>query len=72
MVLVLFSGLRERIDLADVPSPFRGIPIALITAGLMSLGLLMALRNAIDSRIAGRKPPPGPKTGERSLRTQSP
>lgn len=40
LVLVLFSGLRERIDLVDVPTPFQGMPIALITAGLMSLGFL--------------------------------
>ena len=37
LVLTLLSGLRERIDTADVPSPFRGVPITLLTAGLMSL-----------------------------------
>jgi len=34
--LVLFSGIRERIESADVPIIFQGVPIALITAGLMS------------------------------------
>lgn len=40
MVLVLFASLRERIGAADVPKPFKGNPIALITAGLMSLGFM--------------------------------
>ena len=35
-----FNALRQRIDCADVPLAFRGIPIALITAGFMALGLL--------------------------------
>jgi electron transport complex protein RnfA len=37
LVLVLLSGLRERLDESNIPAPFRGIPIALVTAGLMSL-----------------------------------
>ena len=40
MVLVLFAALRERLDAADVPSPFRGVSIAMITAGLMSLAFM--------------------------------
>ncbi len=40
LALVLFSGLRERIALADVPTAFRGTPIALITAGLLSLAFM--------------------------------
>ena len=39
-VLVLFSGIRERIELADVPKIFQGVPIALITAGLMSMAFM--------------------------------
>ena len=37
IVLTLLSGLRERLEDADVPSPFRGPAIALITAGIMSM-----------------------------------
>ena len=37
LVLVLFAALRERIAEADVPRAFRGAPIALLTAGIMSL-----------------------------------
>ena len=37
LVLTLLSGLRERFDSADIPAPFRGAPITLVTAGLMSL-----------------------------------
>ena len=40
LVLLLFAGLRERIDGADVPLPFRGVSIALVTAGLMSLAFM--------------------------------
>ncbi len=40
LVLVLFAAMRERIAVADVPSPFKGSAIAMITAGLMSLAFL--------------------------------
>jgi electron transport complex protein RnfA len=37
LVLTLLGGLRERIEESRVPQPFRGVPITLVTAGLMSL-----------------------------------
>jgi electron transport complex protein RnfA len=40
LVLTLFAGLRERIDVADVPKPFQGSSIALITAGLMAMAFM--------------------------------
>jgi electron transport complex protein RnfA len=40
MVLILFSAIRERVAAADVPEPFRGSAIALVTAGLMSLAFM--------------------------------
>ncbi len=40
IVLILFSAIRERIAAADVPVPFRGSAIAMITAGLMSLAFM--------------------------------
>lgn len=40
LVLVLFAGLRERINAADVPVPFRGAAIGLITAGIMSMAFM--------------------------------
>lgn len=40
LVLVLFASMRERIAAADVPLPFRGASIALVTAGLMSLAFM--------------------------------
>jgi electron transport complex protein RnfA len=40
LALILFAGLRERIDLADVPKSFNGIAITLITAGLLSLAFM--------------------------------
>jgi electron transport complex protein RnfA len=40
LVLVLFASMRERVAVADVPEPFQGSAIALITAGLMSLAFM--------------------------------
>ena len=40
LVLVLFAAMRERIAAADVPVPFRGAAIGLITAGLMSMAFM--------------------------------
>ena len=40
LVLVLFAAIRERIQAADVPTPFRGTAIALMTAGIMSLAFM--------------------------------
>ena len=40
LALVLFSSLRERLDLAEVPKPFQGTPIALITAGILAMAFV--------------------------------
>jgi electron transport complex protein RnfA len=40
LVLVIFASMRERIAAADVPTPFQGAAIGLITAGLMSLAFI--------------------------------
>lgn len=40
IVLVLFAAMRERLDNADVPAPFRGTAIAMISAGMMSLAFM--------------------------------
>ena len=40
LVLTLFAAMRERLDGADVPKPFQGVSIAMITAGLMSLAFM--------------------------------
>ena len=40
MVLIMFASLRERLEAADVPRPFRGSAIAMITAALMSLAFM--------------------------------
>jgi electron transport complex protein RnfA len=40
LVLSLFAAIRERVDVADVPEPFKGSAIALVTAGLMSLAFM--------------------------------
>ena len=40
LVLVLFAAVRERVTVADVPEPFQGNAIALVTAGLMSMAFM--------------------------------
>jgi electron transport complex protein RnfA len=38
--IVLFAGMRERMELARIPRSLRGVPIALITAGILSLAFM--------------------------------
>ncbi|MBO7186019.1 MAG: electron transport complex subunit RsxA [Alistipes sp.] len=40
LALVLFAGIRERLDVEDVPQGMRGVPIALITAGLLAMAFM--------------------------------
>ncbi len=40
MVLIIFAGMRERLESADMPQVFRGSAIAMITAGLMSIAFM--------------------------------
>ena len=40
LVLVLFAAMRERLAVADVPEPFAGAAIGMITAGLASLAFM--------------------------------
>ena len=40
LAMVLFAGLREQLDLLDVPRAFRGVPIALVTAGLLAMAFM--------------------------------
>jgi electron transport complex protein RnfA len=40
LVMVLFAGMRERLEGADVPAIFKGSAIAMVTAGLMSLSFM--------------------------------
>ena len=40
IALCLMAGIREKLDLVDVPEPLKGVAIAFITAGLMSMAFL--------------------------------
>ena len=40
LALVLFAGIRERLEFEDVPKAFRGVPIALITAGILAMAFM--------------------------------
>ncbi|MBO4674191.1 MAG: electron transport complex subunit RsxA [Bacteroidaceae bacterium] len=40
LAMVLFAGLREQLELADVPKAFRGVPVALVTASLLAMAFM--------------------------------
>lgn len=40
LVLILFAAMRERLAVSNVPAPFKGTSIAMITAGLMALAFM--------------------------------
>lgn len=40
LAIILMAGIREQLDLADVPEPLKGAGIALIVAGIMALGFM--------------------------------
>jgi len=40
MALVIFAGIREHLDLIEVPKGMRGIPIALVTAGILAMAFM--------------------------------
>lgn len=40
LALVMMAGIREQLELADVPRPMRGAPIALIVAGLLAMAFM--------------------------------
>ena len=40
VALVLFAGIRERLDFEDVPKSLRGVPIALVTAGILAMAFM--------------------------------
>ncbi len=40
LALVLFAGIREHLDLMEVPSGLKGTPIALVTAGILAMAFM--------------------------------
>lgn len=40
LAMVIFAGLREHLELVEVPKGVRGIPIALITAGILAMAFM--------------------------------
>ncbi len=52
LAILVMSSIREKLDTEWVPKPFRGIPIAFITAGLMALAF-MAFDKALLKNLLG-------------------
>ena len=40
LALVIFAGIRERLELYEIPEAMKGAPIALVTAGLLALAFM--------------------------------
>ncbi len=40
LAIVIFAGIREQLDLVDIPKGMQGVPIALITAGILALAFM--------------------------------
>jgi Na+-translocating ferredoxin:NAD+ oxidoreductase subunit A len=40
MTLVLMASIREELDMADVPAPFKGVPITLLVAGILAMAFM--------------------------------
>lgn len=51
--LVLLDAIRERLELSDLPAPFKGVPAILISAGLMAMAF-MGIDQALVINLGGR------------------
>lgn len=40
LAIVLMAGIREELEFADIPEPFKGAPITLLTAGMLALAFM--------------------------------
>ena len=40
LALIIFSSLREQLDLADIPEAMKGVPIAFVVAGLLAMAFM--------------------------------
>ena len=40
LAMILFAGLREQLELNEVPKAFKGVPIALLTAGVLAMAFM--------------------------------
>ncbi len=40
LAIVLFAGIREKLDLVDIPKAMRGVPIALVVAGILAMAFI--------------------------------
>ena len=51
LALVLFAGIRERLEFEDMPRSMQGVPIALVTAGILA----MAFMGSVSYTHLGRR-----------------
>lgn len=67
IAIVVMAGLREDLDLCDVPKPFKGTPIAMIVAGILALafmgftGVDRGMENTLRAKKADAKTSATPK-----------
>jgi electron transport complex protein RnfA len=40
LAMIIFAGLREQLQYSNIPKSFQGVPIALVTAGILALAFM--------------------------------
>ena len=40
LAMIIFAGIREQLELVNIPKPMRGVPIAFILAGILALAFM--------------------------------
>jgi electron transport complex protein RnfA len=69
LAIVIMAGIREELDACDVPTPFRGVPIALIVGGILAMafmgftGVDNGLKTALTPSAAVAQAAPGQPAG---------
>jgi electron transport complex protein RnfA len=69
IAIVIMAGIREELDLCDVPKPFRGAAITLIVAGILAMGFMgftgvdSGLKKALTPEAEGQASAIGPMDG---------
>jgi len=40
LAMIIFAGIREQMEFADIPKAMKGVPITLVTAGLLAMAFM--------------------------------
>jgi Na+-translocating ferredoxin:NAD+ oxidoreductase subunit A len=59
LAIVIMAGIREELDLCDIPKPLRGAPIAMIVAGILALAFMgfTGVDRGMEQALTSKNPP---------------